>query len=314
VSTPAGRWASSTAGQGSPALARMMTGRALLRLREARGISHEAAAHAIRTSEDKIRRLELGRVRFRLRDVIGLCDLYGVTDHTDRVNLLSVARMANGPDWWHPYRDLVPGWFGTYLGLEQAASVIRSYEAGFVPGLLQTPGYARGVIELSHGTAPEQELERRVELRTRRQDLLRRAQPPHLWAVIDEAALRRPIGGRVTMAAQLRHLLNACTHDRVTIQVLTFARGGHAAGGGPISMLRLPAPELLDVVYLEQLTTAVYPDTPAEIEYYRHVLNLLTFQVEYFQRAETYMARQQGRHTAGGAGRGRDAPRPATRR
>lgn len=132
----------------------------------------------------------------------------------------------------------------------------------------------------SHGAAPAREIERRVELRMRRQDILRRPQPPHLWAVIDEAALRRPIGGRATMAAdRLHHLLDTCASGRVTIQVLTFAVGGHAVGGA-ISMLRLPAPEVPGVIYLEQLTTALYPHTPAEIEYYRHVLNQLTLQAE----------------------------------
>jgi transcriptional regulator with XRE-family HTH domain len=257
----------------------MMVGMALRRHREARGISREDASQAIRSSESKISRLELGRTSFKLRDVADLCTLYGVTDHTERAALLGLARSANKAEWWHPYRDVIPGWFETYLGMEQAATVVRSYEVQFVPGLLQTPDYARAVIELGHGAAPQDEIGRRVELRMRRQRILRRPQPVHLWALIDEAALRRPTGGLATMSAQLQHLLDVCDMDHVTVQVLTFRRGGHAAGG-PVSVLRLPDPGIPDVVYLEQLTTAVYPDRPADIDYYRHIMNLLTLQAE----------------------------------
>jgi hypothetical protein len=174
----------------------------------------------------------------------------------------------------------VPNWFETYLGLEQDADVIRGYEVQFVPGLLQIPDYARAVIELGHGDAPREQIERRVTLRVRRQRILHRAGPPRLWMVIDEAALRRPVGGRATMFAQLEHLIDVCELPHVTLQVLPFSAGGHAGAGGPISVLRLPAPELPDVIYLEQLTTAVYPDKANELEYFRHILNRLAIQAE----------------------------------
>jgi transcriptional regulator with XRE-family HTH domain len=275
-----GGWTEAGATQSSPTLSRLMVGMTLRRLREARGITREAACQAIRASESKISRLELGRTGVKLRDVADLCTLYGVTDHIERATLLGLARLANSPEWWHPYRDLVPGWLEPYLGLEQAATVIRGYQVQFVPGLLQTSAYARAVIELAHGASSQREIDRRVELRMGRQHVLQRPQPVHLWALIDEAALRRPIGGRATMTAQLRHLLDACDIDRVTVQVLTFRSGGHAAAGGAVTMLRLPDPELPDVVYLETLTTAVYPDRRADIDYYRHMMNLLTFQAE----------------------------------
>ena len=278
MGTEPGSWTDSGAEHASPALSRMMVGLALRRLREARGISREAACQAIRASESKISRLEHGRTGFKLRDVADLCTLYGVTDHVERAALLGLAKSANRAEWWQPYRDLIPGWFEPYLGLEQGASVIRSFEVQFVPGLLQTPAYARALIELGHGASSADEIERRVELRMRRQHILQRPQPLHLWAIIDEAALRRPIGGLDTMAAQLRRLLDACTMDHVTVQVLTFRSGGHAAG--TFTVLRLPDPELPDVVYLEQLTNAAYPDRPAEIDYYWHLMNLLTFQAE----------------------------------
>jgi transcriptional regulator with XRE-family HTH domain len=258
----------------------MVLGDMLRRLREALGIGAAEAGEAIRASESKINRLELGRVGCKLRDVADLCTLYGVIDEAERATLLELARQANLPAWWQRYRDVIPSWFETYLGLEQDADVIRGYEVQFVPGLLQIPEYARAVIELGHGDAPKEEIERRVTLRVRRQRVLRRLGPPRLWMVIDEAALRRPVGGRATMFAQLEYLIDVCDLPHVTVQVLPFRAGGHAAAGGPISALRLPAPELPEVVYLEQLTNAIYPDTAGELEYFRHILNRLAIQAE----------------------------------
>jgi hypothetical protein len=150
----------------------------------------------------------------------------------------------------------------------------------FIPGLLQIPEYARAVIALGHGDAPRAETDRRVELRMRRQQLLRRPHPPHLWALIDEAALRRPIGGAATMFAQLHHLIEVCDLPHVTIQVLSFRLGGHAAAGGPVTIVRLPGQALPDTVYLEQLATALYPDRPGDLDYYRHIMNRLATHAE----------------------------------
>lgn len=189
-------------------------------------------------------------------------------------------RQTNTGRWWHAYGDLVPSWFEPYLGLEQSASVIRTYEVQFIPGLLQTPGYARAVIMLGHGHAPVQEIERRLALRMRRQEILRRPRPPALWAVIDEAALRRPIGGTAVMRAQLQHLIEVCELRNVTIQLAPFRAGGHAAVGGPITLLRMSEPDVPDVVYLEQRTDAQYPDRSSEVDFYRDVLNRLVTQAE----------------------------------
>jgi hypothetical protein len=189
-------------------------------------------------------------------------------------------RQTRTDRWWHAYGDLVPSWFEPYLGLEQSASVIRTYEVQFIPGLLQTPGYARAVIMLGHGHAPAQEIERRVALRMRRQEILRRTRPPALWAVIDEAALRRPIGGTAVMRAQLRHLIEVCERRNVTIQLAPFRAGGHAAVGGPITLLRMSEPDVPDVVYLEQHTDAQYPDRSSEVDFYRDILNRLVTQAE----------------------------------
>jgi transcriptional regulator with XRE-family HTH domain len=266
------------AGQASPMVSRLLTGLALRRLREDRGLSHEQAGQAIGVPGPEISHLEEGRAGFRMRDVVGLCALYGVSDQTDRVTLLGLARRANIPEWWHPYRDVIPPWFERYLGLEQAASVIRSFEVQFIPGLLQTPEYAQAVLALGFPSAPRHDIGRRAELRMRRQDILHRKQPARLWAVIDEAALRRPVGGGRVLRAQLRHLIAVSDMPHVTIQVAPFRLGGHPAGGGPFTVLRLPGEQLPDVAYLEQLTSARYYDHRAEPDYFRHIMDRLAIQ------------------------------------
>ncbi|MFI0485351.1 helix-turn-helix domain-containing protein [Actinomadura sp. 9N215] len=257
-----------------PAVPRMVLGARLRRLREECLVSREEAGDAIRASHSKISRLELGRSGFKLRDVADLLTLYGVADEAERATLLALAGQANRPGWWQPYCDLIPDWAQGYLGLEQAVNVIRSYEVQFVQGLLQTEDYARAVIRLGHPPTPD-ELGRRIELRMRRQRILTMPDPCKLWAIVDEAALRRPIGGSEVMRAQIQHLIDISERPNVTIQVLPFHVGGHPAAGGPFSVLRLPERDLLDVVYLEQLTNAQYLNKQAEVDFYRHVMNQL---------------------------------------
>lgn len=258
-----------------PTLSRIILGMRLRRYRQARGVTREEAGDAIRATSSKISRLELGRVGVKLRDVIDLCELYGVCDLTERATLLGLARQSNMPGWWVPYSGVIPPWFELLLGLEQTASVIRSYEVQFMPGLLQTPDYALSLIKLAHGGASDADLELRLELQMRRQQILYQDQPPHLWVVIDQAVLFRPVGGRATMSHQLRHLIDVCDMPRITVQILPFAADYHVTAGGAITLLRLPEPGLPDIVYLEQLTTALYINRTDEATYYRHVLNLL---------------------------------------
>jgi hypothetical protein len=257
-----------------PTVARMVVGAHLRRLREAAQVTRDRAAEAIRSSDSKISRLELGRTGFKLRDVTDLLALYGVSDENECATLLAMARQANTQGWWHAYSAVIPGWLDPYLGLEAAASVIRSYEAHFVPGLLQTRHYARALIRSGLDDLSEAEVDRRVSLRMRRQRLLHHPAPPRLWAVIDEAALRRPIGGAATMRGQLRHLIETAELPHVTIQVLPFSVGSVPVGV-PITLLRFPEGELPDVVYAEQLAGALYLDKPADTELYRHILNRL---------------------------------------
>ncbi len=264
---------------GSTAL-RMMLGVKLRRLRESNGISRDDAGDAIRASAAKISRLELGRVGSKERDVAELLTLYGVGEGDERSALLELGRRARRPSWWQSYGELLPSWFETYVGLEQSAKVIRTYETQFVPGLLQTRDYARAVTDLGSPDIRPTEVERRVELRLRRQEILREEPPPKLWAVVDEAALRRPIGGVRVQIGQLEHLLHMATLPHVTIQVVTLRSGGHAAAGGPFSILRFADPDVADVVYLEQLTSAVYLDKPTEVERYLAVMTALAVQAE----------------------------------
>jgi len=257
---------------GGPTALRILLGSQLRRLREAKGISREQAGNVIRASESKISRLETGRVGFKDRDLADLLTYYGVTDEGEREALRALARRANTPGWWHNYSDILPSWFEAYLGLEEAAAQIRIYEIQFVPGLFQTEDYARAVTLLGFPTSPDAEIERRVSLRMTRQATLARPDPPNLWVVLDEAVLRRPVGGADVMRAQLEHLLEASRQRNVTIQVIPFLAGGHAAAGGAFQILRFEESDLPDVVYMEQLTSALYLDKPEVVDSYLMVM------------------------------------------
>jgi transcriptional regulator with XRE-family HTH domain len=264
---------------GGPTVQRLVLGSQLHQLRESRGITAEQAAEAIRGSHSKISRMEHGRVGFKERDVSDLLTLYGVTDGEERAALLNLARQANTPGWWHAYSDILPTWLEPYVGLEAAASVIRTYQIQLVPGLLQTEGYARALIEQG-SAATEEQVTRRIELRVSRQAILSAPNPPQLWVVVDEGALRRPVGGREVVRAQLEHLIEITDHPAVTLQILPFTIGPHSAMGGPFTILRFAEPDLHDVVYIEQLTSALYLEKPSEVDSYLEVMEQLCLQAE----------------------------------
>jgi len=260
---------------GGPTALRILLGAQLRRLREARRITLEEAGDVIRASGSKVSRLETGRVGFKDRDVADLLTFYGVTDEQQRDALRDLARSANARGWWHDYSDVLPSWFEAYIGLEEAATSVRAYEIQFVPGLLQTEDYARAVTLLGHHGAPADEIDRRVRLRMARQALLSGPQPAHLWAVLDEAVLRRPAGRPGVMRRQLQHLLETAERPNVTIQVIPFRAGAHAAAGGAFSILRFAEKDLPDVVYLEQLTSALYLDKRETVDHYMAVMDRL---------------------------------------
>jgi hypothetical protein len=242
-------------------------------------MTREAAGHEIRASHAKISRLELGRVGFKERDVADLLTLYGITDGEERESFLALARRADNSGWWHRYSDILPDWLEMYLGLEQASSIIRTYEPQLVPGLLQTEECARATIRMSHPTVSGEEIERRVALRVRRQEMLARLEAPNLWAVVDEGALWR-LGGRAAMRMQVQRLLELSELPNVTLQAVPFYSGGHAAAGGPFTILRFAEPDLPDIVYLEQLTSALYLDQSEDADHYLVVMDRLCVQAK----------------------------------
>jgi len=268
------------AADGGPTVLRIALGARLRQLREAAGVSRDKAGWHIRGSHAKISRLELGRVGAKPRDVQDLLTLYGVHDEREREAFLDLARQANEPGWWQRYSDAMPSWFGLYLGLEHAAAQARLYQVQFVPGLLQTADYARAITTAWRGDLTAAEVDRRVELRLRRQEVLERAEPLDLWPVLDVEALRRPVGGPGVLRGQLQRLAELADRPNVRLQVLGDRTAGHASAAGPFTILRFGHDALPDIVYLELLTGAVYLDKPHEVDQYALAMNRLVVDAE----------------------------------
>jgi transcriptional regulator with XRE-family HTH domain len=260
---------------GSPTARRILLGTRLRRLREAAEISRAEAGYAIRSSESKISRLELGRVGFKARDVADLLTMYGVTDPGRRQTFLEMVARSNEPGWWHRYSDLVEDWFEDYLGLEESASRIQEWETQFVPGLLQTEDYAKALVSRGWSSLPNEGAQRLVAVRMRRQQLITRPTPPKLWVVMDESVLHRPIGGRRVLLGQIEYLLDVTKRSHVSLQVLPYQFSGYSAEGS-FTTLRFAEPELPDVVYIEHLSGALYLDKRTDIELYGRVFDRLT--------------------------------------
>ena len=249
----------------APTVLRILLGTQLRRLRESSNITAQEAARAIRGSESKISRIELGRNAVRELDIADLLNLYGITDAAEREQLLTLASQANQPGWWHRYQDVLPAWFQSYLGLEESAESIRSFDSQFVPGLLQTEDYTAAVIRLAQYS--REETDRLVFLRTERQRRFA-AGSLKLWVIIDEVALRRPLGYPGVMRQQLEYLLEISGRPGLTIQISPFLTGASYAAPGSFSILQFATDDLPDVVYVEQLTSALYLDKRQDIERY----------------------------------------------
>jgi hypothetical protein len=262
-----------------PTVRRIILGAQLRRLREATQLSRGDAGYTIRASESKMRRLETGQVGFKERDVADLLTLYGITNAVERQQFLELVQQSNQLGWWHPYNDLIPKWFEDFVGLEEAASRIQTYELMFVPGLLQTEEYARAVA--GHGEpkpAPE-EIQRRVDLRRQRQKILLGPHAPKLWAIVDEAVLHRPLGGERILRDQLGHLLEITTQPNISLQVVPFHKSGSAAESA-FTLLRFAEPELPNVAYVEHVGGALYAEKFDEIETYSRVMDRLAVSAE----------------------------------
>jgi transcriptional regulator with XRE-family HTH domain len=262
-------------GEVSPTRLRVIVGARLRRLREAAGISTDDAAAAIRGSNSKISRIERGKAPFKPRDLGDLLRLYGVSDD----ELLALAELANRQNWWADYTDILPAHFTTYLGFEQSASLLRGYDAQVVPGLLQTADYARALIEATGVPFTKENTDRLIELRMRRQRALRRDDPPRLWVILDEAVLRRPVGGAETMRGQFRHLIDAAALPNVTIQVLRFGACAPVATGSFVT-LRFRENELSDMVFVNHMIGGCSTDKPAEVSRYWDTLNRMSLLAE----------------------------------
>lgn len=257
--------------EGGPTVRRIVLGHQLRRLRESRSLTREAAGEAVDGSGSKISRMELGRVSFKEQDVRALLRFYGV-DEREHEGLLDMARHANEPGWWHRYGELVPSWFQNYVGLEEAATRIQTYEVRIVPGLLQTEEYAWWVVKQGLPEVPDAEVRRRVRLRMARQEAL--SERTRIWAVVDEAALHRVIGDREVMRNQLRHLAQLSEQNRVSLQVVPFAVGNYSAENA-FTLLRFAEPELPDIVYMEYINGSLYLDKRSEVELYTKVTHRL---------------------------------------
>ena len=263
-----------------PTVQRLVLGNQLRQLRESRGITIGQAAEAIRSSFSKIRRMEHGRVSVKERDIADLLTLYGVTGSEERAALLSLAETAGRPGWWHAYSDILPSWLEPYIGLEAGASAIRSCQNQLVPVLLRTEGYARALIQAASPGSTEDEIERCLALQIGRQDILRGPDAPTLWIIIDEAVLRRRVGPRKVMREQLKHLIEVSHHPVVALRILPYSEGVHLAMSGSFTILRFAEPALRDVVYIEELTSALYVESPDEVDQYTATMNNLGVRAE----------------------------------
>jgi transcriptional regulator with XRE-family HTH domain len=261
----------------APTLLKMLVGVQLAGFREDAGLSQDQAARALGFSGAKLSRIESGKGRRPPTegDVRALLELYG-TDAYEVSVLLKLLQRAGEPGWWQRYdKRLMPEWFDRLVGLQEAAAVIRTFEIQYVPGLLQTAAYTQAVVERGLPNAPASEVQRRVELRMRRAQLVSRVDAPQLWAIIDESVLLRVLGSRDVMRAQLEHLVEMAQRPNVTLQVVPLDVTNASAPAIPVTYLRFGGLDLPDVVYLEHIKSANFLEDRDETEEYRLALDRL---------------------------------------
>ncbi len=273
----------------APTVLRMVLGKRLRQLREQAGVSFDDAARAIEVTALTVRRMEKAEVGLRIPYVKELLRTYGVSGG-EIEDFLALAREANQPGWWHKFRDVLPEWFSAYVSLESEAAVIRLYEPQYVPGLLQTHDYAAALMRVGFPNATREDVDRRVALRLRRQDLLAKPEAPAVWAILDETVLRRPVGGPEVMRAQIDRLAEATDRPKVRIQIMRFAAGPHPGAYGPFHYFRFGFSELPDIVYTEGLAGAQYVDQPADVVTYLEVLDRMSVQAEPVARTRDILA------------------------
>ncbi|MEV3931873.1 MULTISPECIES: helix-turn-helix transcriptional regulator [unclassified Streptomyces] len=250
----------------NPTVRRRRLGQELRRLREIKGMTAEEVAERLLVSQSKISRLENGRRSISQRDVRDLCGVYEVEDHRVVDSLMQMAKDSRQQGWWHAFGDIP---YSVYIGLETDAESLRVYEPQIVPGLLQTRSYAEALINGALPEAPPSDIEKRVNVRARRQDRVNAPEHPlRLWAVIDESALRRLVGGKQVMIEQLEHLVEQSQLPHVTVQVLPFDMGAHPGINGQYAILEFPDAADSSVVYIEGVTSDLYLEKANDVQRY----------------------------------------------
>ncbi|MFJ8534721.1 helix-turn-helix domain-containing protein [Streptomyces sp. NPDC093591] len=261
----------------APTLLKMLVGVQLAGIREGFGLSQDQAARAAGFSPAKLSRIEAGKSRRppTEADVRTLLKLYETEEYEASV-LLQLLRRAGEPGWWQRYdKRLMPEWFDRLVGLQEAATAIRTFELQYVPGLLQTEAYAQAVVERGLPSAPGREVQRRVELRMRRRELLHRPDAPQLWAIVDESVLLRMLGSREVMREQLAYLEEMARRPHVTLQIVPLDVTNASAPAIPVTYLRFGGIDLPDIVYLEHIKSAAFLEDQDETEEYRIALDRL---------------------------------------
>ncbi|MFE3633474.1 helix-turn-helix domain-containing protein [Streptomyces sp. NPDC059168] len=279
----------------APTVGQVVLGKRLQELREAAGLSREEAARVLRVASATVRRMEMAEVALKIPYVQVLLATYGAAGE-EQAAFVRLAEEANQPGWWQRFHDVLPDWFSLYVSLEGAARIVRSYEPHFVPGLLQTEAYARAVLEAGTiGRTGPGTTERHVSLRLARQRLLEREDPPHLWVIMDETVLRRPVSvDGAVMRDQLDRLLEYADRDRVTLQLAEFAAGPHPGTYAPFTLFRFAEPELPDMVFTEYLTGALYLDSRQEVSTHLEVLDHMTARASSARRTRQVLREYRG--------------------
>ncbi|WP_330177411.1 helix-turn-helix domain-containing protein [Streptomyces sp. NBC_01498] len=276
----------------APTIGQIVLSRQLLALRDQAGLSREQAGRLLRVTSATIRRMEMAEVGLKVPYLQILLPAYGVP-HDEVEVFLRLADEANRPGWWQRFHDVLPDWFSGYVSLEEAATTIRCYEPHFVPGLLQTEAYARHVLTagaLGQQLNKPDRVERQVALRLERQALLTRADAPVFWAVLDETVLRRFVGSRDVMRAQVDRLLEVSELPNVTLQIAEFAAGHHPGTYSPFVLFRFGVPEVPDMVYIEYLTGALYLDEDSEVSEHMEAMDRMVAHAESARRTKELLA------------------------
>lgn len=264
------------AARSSPTVKRRRLAAELRRLRDQAALTIDDVAERLEWSTAKISRIENARTSVLPRDVKFLLSTYGVSEQNDAWDLLlSLSRESRQKGWWQQYGEAVPDWFQVFVGLEAEAATIWGYDAEFVPGILQTADYARAVHRAQLTSASADDIDRLVRVRMERQELLTSDDAPEVWLILNEAVIRRVVGGKDVMREQLKRLVEASKLPNVTLQIVPFNAGAHAAMDGMFNFLSFPEPTDPNIVYIEYHTGALYLEGKREVERFEATFNHL---------------------------------------